>query len=228
MLRTYCASVNPTYTCQPCLCRSNIVSSFPKAPSWYFPIVVLCRRIILHLCFLKRAVETWPGLINVIYPIHRKAQDLVLVLEADQDQKTVHIPGLVHDRTTAALSQHHAPNHDLDHHDATDHTPSHPGIQGPGPVQSHDLDQNPHRSQGLDHALALLLNHQEMRKLALQNVKQTRIKITIRQMLTLRCSKLNSLLRLVNSVLRFARKKLVSSNLFMYNIFRLCLDSMFF
>ena len=135
------------------------------------------------------------------FPLRRKAQDLALVLDqgADQDRKTDHIPGLVHDRTTAALSQHRAPNHDPDHHDETDRTPSHPGIQGPGPVQSHDLDQNLHRSPGLDHALTLLLNHQGMKKLALQNVKQTRIKITIRrQMLTLIRSKLNSPPRLVN------------------------------
>lgn len=129
-----------------------------------------------------------------------KAQDLALVHDqgADRDRKTAHIPGLVHDHTTAALSQHHAPNHDLDHHDTTDRTPSHPGIQGPGPVQSRDLDQNPHRSPGLDHALALLLDHQEMKKPALQNVKQTRIRITIRQMLTLSRSKLNSPPKLAN------------------------------
>ena len=122
----------------------------------------------------------------MIYPLNRKAQDLahVLILDqgADPDLKTDLIQGLVHDHTTSALNHTHAPNHDLDHHDATDHTPSRPGIQGPdpSPVQSHDLDQNHHRSPGLDHALALLLDHQETKKLGLQNPKQMRIRITIR------------------------------------------------
>ena len=151
-------------------------------------------RITSRLVVSKRGCRNQTRSNKCNYLFHRKAQDLALVLDqgVDQNRKTDHIPGLVHDHTTAAPSQHHAPNHDPDHHDATDHTPSHPDIQGPGPVQSHDLDQNPHRSPSLDHALALLLAHQEMIKLALQNVKQTRIRITIRQMLTLRCSNLNS------------------------------------
>lgn len=134
----------------------------------------------------------------MIYPLFRKAQDLALVPDqgADQDLKTDLVPGLVHDHTTAALNQHRAPSHDLAHHDAIDRIPSHPSIQDPGlsPVQSHDLDQN--QSPGLDHALTLH-NHQKMKKLA-QNLKQTRIRITIQQMVMLKHSKLNSLLRVTN------------------------------
>lgn len=127
-----------------------------------------------------------------------KAQDLALVpiQGADQDLKTVLVPGLVRDHTTAARNRHHAPNHDLAHHDAIDPIPSHPGIQGLGlnPVQSHDLD--PNRSPGLDRALTLH-NHQKMKKLA-QSPKQTRIRITIQQMVMLKHSKLNSPLRVTD------------------------------
>lgn len=132
------------------------------------------------------------------FTIHRKAQDLdhVLILDqgADPDLKTDLVPDLVLilDHATSALDHDHAADHDPTHRDATDHTPSRPGIPDPSPVPSHDLDQNPHRSPGLDHAPVLHLDHQEMRKLGLLSQKQMKIRITIQQMETMRCSKLSS------------------------------------
>ena len=123
----------------------------------------------------------------LIVLLFRKVHVLVLDQEAGPDPETDLTPGLalVHDHDATAPSHDRVPNHGHARHNAG-HILS--LIQD----QGHDLTQDLHVNPNHDHIHILHLDHPEMKKKHLLNLKLMRIRITIQPMVTLSLSKLLS------------------------------------
>ena len=113
--------------------------------------------------------------------------DLVLDQEAAPDPESDLTPGLalVHDHGANAPNLGHVPDHDHARHGAGH-------VLSPARSRGHDPAQDPHANPNHDHDLVHVphLDHPEMKKKHLLNLKQMRIRITIQQMVTLSLSEL--------------------------------------